>query len=627
MKPSGCAMNIELCRRKNNMNTSSMDLSLRLFRRHRCGIVLVASTAVLLVILLLPLVEMVGRPLFGQGISGSINYVRHATLWFGCLGAVLAAKKSRHISLGVSSFLEGRVKIGADVLAHTLALVTCLVLARAALDMSIAESSSEVRLGGIIPLWLAQSVMPVSFVLLAARYSRQLMPLVSTWQLAVLSGTLIGIYHFVDLSGPAVLPVGLLIILAATLAGTPIYIVLGSLAALLFAVDGVPLASISVEAYRIASNPILPTIPLFTLAGTILAAGNASSRLVRLFEAWFGWLPGGSAIAAICVCAFFTTFTGGSGVTILALGGLMLPILIKQKYREGFSLGVLTSSGSLGILLPPSLLVILYGVASHTPINKLFVAGIVPGLLLISLTCGYAVYNSRSHKSARPKFDPGTALQTLWESKWEVLLPIGVLGGIFSGIATLVEVAAAAAAYTLFIECVVHREIRSLSRLGEITKECAILVGGIKIILASAMGLTSYLIYSDVPTLAVDLVQSVTDSPWVFLLALNAVLLLAGCLLDIVSAIVVVVPLMLPVAAAFGIDPLHLGIIFLANMELGYLTPPVGMNLYLSSFRFEKPLMTVFRAAFPFFVINLLAVLVITFVPAISVGVVQIFMP
>ena len=365
--------------------------------------------------------------------------------------------------------------------------------------MAIAESSSEVRLGGIIPLWLAQSVMPVSFVLLAARYSRQLMPLVSTWQLAVLSGTLIGIYHFVDLSGPAVLPVGLLIILTATLAGTPIYIVLGSLAALLFAVDGVPLASISVEAYRIASNPILPTIPLFTLAGTVLAAGNASSRLVRLFEAWFGWLPGGSAIAAICVCAFFTTFTGGSGVTILALGGLMLPILIKQKYRESFSVGVLTSSGSLGILLPPSLLVILYGVASHTPINKLFVAGIVPGLLLITLTCGYAIYT--------PPERLGICAHKNLIREGSAANPVGVqMGGFVADRSSWRNFfrhrhagrgcCRSSGLFTLFIGSVVHREIGSrLNRLGEIAKECAILVGGIKIILASAMGLTSYLIY------------------------------------------------------------------------------------------------------------------------------------
>ena len=607
------------------MNTQSLTLPVDLFRRHKYGAITVASTIMLAIIVLLPLLEIVGRALLGQGIPGSINYVRHATLWFGCLGAVVAARKSRHISLGIATHLNGGSKRIADLLANTLAVVTCFILAKAALDMAVAESGSSVRLGGLIPLWLAQSVMPVSFVLLAFRYAHQLMQILNGYQLLGLLTLLIGLFTFVNLDHAWVLPSGLVFVLIAMLAGAPIYIVLASLAALLFATDGIPLASISVEAYRIASNPILPTIPLFTLAGTTLAAGNASERLVRLFEAWFGWMPGGSAIAAILVCAFFTTFTGGSGVTILALGGLMLPILLKQQFPEGFSLGILTASGSLGILLPPSLLVILYGVASHTPINQLFIAGIVPGLLLISMTCGYAIYMARRQKCTRRRFEPRVALRTLWESRWEVAIPVGVLYGIFSGIATLVEVAAAAAAYTLITGFFIHRELSFRSSLGEIMKESAILVGGIKIILASAMGLTSYLIYADVPDQAADLIQSLTNSPWVFLLALNAVLLLAGCLLDIVSAIVVVVPLMLPVAAAFGIDPIHLGIIFLANMELGYLTPPVGMNLYLSSFRFEKPIMTVFRAVLPFFIINVIAVLVITFVPALSTGVAQWF--
>ena len=295
------------------MNVPAMSIPIHLYRRHKYSLTAVMAAVILLVIVLLPLLEIAGRALFGQGINGSINYVRHATLWFGYLGAVMAARKSRHISLGIASFLGGRSKTLADVLAQTLAVVTCLVLARAAFQMAVAESSSEVLLGGLIPLWLAQSVMPVSFVLLASRYAQQLTQTISKGWLLVLVLAVIALAWQVDFSSGYVLPMGLLVIFVATLAGTPIYIVLGSLAALLFATDGVPLASLSVEAYRIASNPILPTIPLFTLAGTVLASGTASSRLVRLFEAWFGWMPGGSAVAAICVCAFFTTFTGGSG--------------------------------------------------------------------------------------------------------------------------------------------------------------------------------------------------------------------------------------------------------------------------------------------------------------------------
>ena len=602
-----------------------MNSLVQLIKRRPVGTVVVCASIMLLAILLLPLLEMVGRPIFGHGIGGSINYVRHATLWFGFLGAVAAARAKRHISLGVSAFLTGRGKKVSEVIASALAVVTCLILADASLDMVRAESSSEVRLGGIIPLWLAQSVMPVSFVLLAYTYIRQLLEHIKGKTLLALLPVLFVLIYFIEVDSSYFLPLGLIVILVSTLAGAPIFIVLGSFAALLFAVDDVPLASISVEAYRIASNPILPTIPLFTLAGTILATGNASSRLVHLFQAWVGWMPGGSAVAAICVCAFFTTFTGGSGVTILALGGLMLPVLMKQGYSERFSLGVLTSSGSLGILLPPSLLIILYGVASHTPINSLFIAGLVPGLMLVSMVCAYAIYKSRSAEVTRQRFDLHTALRALFESKWEVVLPVGVLYGIFSGRATLVEVAAVAATYTMFTEFVVHRDLKVGTDLFDIFKECAIMVGGIMIILASAMGLTSYLVFADVPSMAADLITSLTNSPWVFLLALNGFLLVAGCLLDIISAIVVVVPLMLPVAAEFGIDPVHLGIIFLANMELGYLTPPVGMNLYLASFRFDKPIMSIFRASVPFFLLNLIAVLVITFVPAISVGVVEWF--
>ncbi len=602
-----------------------MSALLQFLKKHPVNLAVACASIMLITILLLPLLEMIARPVFGQSISGSISYVRHATLWFGFLGAVVAARSKRHISLGVSKFLTGRSKKTADVIAHTLAVATCLILANASFDMVVAEAGSEVRLGGIIPLWMAQMVMPVSFLLLAYSYFHQLIEHIKGKKLISLLFALLALSYLIDINGYYFLPLGLCVIVISTLAGAPIFIVLGSLAALLFAVDDVPLASISVEAYRIASNPILPTIPLFTLAGTILASGKASSRLVRLFQTWFGWMPGGSAIAAILVCAFFTTFTGGSGVTILALGGLMLPVLLKQGYSENFSLGVLTSSGSLGILLPPSLLIILYGIASHTPIDHLFIAGLIPGLLLVAVTCGYAIFKARKAKTDRPNFEFNAAIQALLGSKWEVLLPVGVLYGIFSGKATLVEVAAVAAFYAFFIEFVIHRDLKISVDLIGVLKECAIMVGGIMIILASAMGLTSYLIFADVPYMAAELIQSLTNSPWVFLLALNGFLLVAGCLLDIISAIVVVVPLMLPVATEFGIDPVHLGIIFLANMELGYLTPPVGMNLYLASFRFDKPIMSIFKASLPFFLLNLIAVLVITFVPAISVGVVEWF--
>jgi tripartite ATP-independent transporter DctM subunit len=579
----------------------------------------------LLVMVALPIVEVVGRALIGATIPGSIDYVRHLTLWVTFLGAGIAAKQQKHLALGFAGFLKGRQREVASMIAGAVATVVALVLAWASLELLQADHGAATKLGAFIPQWVAEIIMPIGFALIGARLLTH-MPV--GWGrfvafAAILLAFALG-YWPGDARSPLLFP-GFGIVLVAALAGAPIFVILGAIASLLFFVDAVPLASIPAEAYRIGSNPILPTIPLFTLAGTILAAGKASDRLARLFQVLVGWVPGGTAVATVTVCAFFTTFNGGSGVTILALGGLMLPILLRQGYRERFSIGALTSSGSLGILLPPSLLIILYGVSAHTPLDRLFLAGMVPGFLLIVMFSIYAVYNGRRLQGERRRFNVHEALAVIWEAKWEVLLPIGVLFGIFSGYATLVEVAALVAAYALVLEFLVHRELSLQRDLSRLLIDAATMIGGIMIILACAMGLTSYLIYADVPTQATAWVQAGIESRWVFLLALNLFLLIAGFLVDIFSAIVVIVPLILPVALAFGVDPVHLGIIFLANMELGYLTPPVGLNLFLASFRFERPLMEIWVASVPFFLIALAGVLIITFVPALSIGVVEFF--
>jgi tripartite ATP-independent transporter DctM subunit len=487
------------------------------------------------------------------------------------------------------------------------------------------ERLAITTLGGVVPQWVAQLIMPFGFALIGLRFLWRTPGGMLGRAIAVIT-TLAAISLFLlpEESRALLLLPGLCLIIVATIAGAPIFVILGATASLLFFIDTVPLAAIPVESYRIASNPILPTIPLFTLAGTILAEGKASERLARLFRALFGWIPGGTAVATVGVCAFFTTFTGGSGVTILALGGLLLPVLLRQGYGERFSLGALTVSGSLGILLPPSLLVILYGVSAHAPIDRLFLAGLVPGVMLVAMVAVYAVYNGWTLSASRSRFHTREALSAIVEAKWEVLLPIAVLYGIFSGHATLVEVAGLVALYTLVLEFVVNRDLKLGQDLARILVEAAVMIGGIMIILATAMGLTNYLIYADVPTLAAEWVQAGIESPWVFLLALNGFLLIAGCLLDIFSALVVIVPLILPVARAFGIDPLHLGIIFLANMQLGYLTPPVGMNLFLASFRFKRPLLEICSASVPFFLIMAAGVLIITFFPILSVGVVRV---
>lgn len=579
----------------------------------------------LLAMVVLPLLEVAGRAAGGWAVAGSIDYVRHLTLWVTFLGAAIAAARGRHLALGFVGFLRGRWQRLAAASAAAVATATALLLAWASLELVLADRAAASRLGGLLPLWAAEVIMPIGFAVIGARFlwhapgaGPRLAALAAVAALAALA-------FWPEAARAPVLVAGLGIVLLAALAGAPIFVLLGAAAALLFFADAVPLASIPAEAYRIASNPILPTIPLFTLAGTILAAGRASERLARLFRALFGAIPGGTAVAAVTMCAFFTTFNGGSGVTILALGSLMLPILLRQGYGERFSIGALTASGSLGILLPPSLLIILYGVAAHTPIDRLFLAGIGPGLLLVVLFSAWAVWNGRRLRAGPDRTDLREVVAAARGAGWEIVLPVGVLFGIFSGYATLVEVAALVAGYALVVEFLVHRDLSPRRDLPRLLVEAAVMIGGIMIILACAMGLTSYLVFADVPARATELVQAHIDSRWVFLLSLNLFLLIAGFLVDIFSALVVIVPLILPIALAFGVDPVHLGIIFLANMELGYLTPPVGLNLFLASFRFERSLMEVWKASIPFFLIGLIGVLIITFVPAISVGVVEFF--
>lgn len=577
----------------------------------------------LLAIVLLPIIEVVGRAVIGIGVPGSIDYVRHLTLWIAFLGAAVATREEKHLALGFATFLKGRWRRATSVLAGSVATTVALLLAWASLEMVNVDRGAATTFGGFMPQWVVEVIMPFGFAVIGLRLFWRTPG--GYWGHSVALGLLLLVlamaYWPVASRALLALP-GVVMILVAAVAGAPIFVVLGGLALLFFFIDAVPLAAIPAEAYRIASNPILPTIPLFTLAGAILAEGKASERLARVFHVLFGWAPGGTAVAAITVCAFFTTFTGGSGVTILALGGLMLPVLLREGYREHFSVGALTASGSLGILLPPSLVIILYGVSAQVAIDKMFLAGLLPGFLMIVVVAIYAVYKSWHLQAARSHFVAREAVSAIWQAKWEVLLPIAVLCGIFSGYATLVEVAGLTAVYALISEFVVHRDLTVHRDLPKILVAAAVMIGGIMIILACAMGLTSYLIYADVPTRATAWVQGGIESRWVFLLALNLFLLIAGFLVDIFSAIVVVVPLILPVALAFGVDPVHLGIIFLANMELGYLTPPVGLNLFLASFRFERPLMEIWAASVPFFLLLLITVLIITFVPALSVGVV-----
>jgi len=403
-----------------------------------------------------------------------------------------------------------------------------------------------------------------------------------------------------------------------TLLGTPLFVGLGGMALALFAAAGISLTAVMLEMYRLVSSPALIALPLFAFAGSLLAEGRSATRLVALSQAWFGWLPGGLAIVALIASALFTALSGGSGITILALGGLLYPMLLSDHYSERFALGLVTTSGSLGILFPPSLPLIVYGLVAQARIDHLFIAGILPGLLLMLLLALYAsIVGMRARLPQRP-WDPRVAWVTLWEAKWEILLLPLILIGIYGGFFTAGEVAAIAAAYVLVVEVFIYRDLSLTRDVPRIMVESTVLVGGILIILGTALGLTSFLIDQQVPMRLLGIFEQTITSRTVFLILLNLFLLVVGCLMDILSATIVFVPLILPVAKVFDVDPIHLGIIFLANLEIGYSTPPIGVNLFLSSLRFNKPIITLYRASVPFLVIYLIALMIITYVPDLS---------
>ncbi|HEX6463065.1 MAG TPA: TRAP transporter large permease, partial [Vicinamibacterales bacterium] len=359
----------------------------------------------------------------------------------------------------------------------------------------------------------------------------------------------------------------------------------------------------------------------FTLAGFLLAEGKSSERLLRVFRAWVGWAPGGTAIAAATLCAFFTLFTGGSGVTILVLGGLLLPALLGSGYRERFSIGLLTASGSLGLLFPLSLPLMLFAIVSQkASIEDLFIGGLVPGVLMLGLLAAWGVREGFVTRAQRTPFHAGEAFRALWEAKWELMLPVFVVGMFVGGVATLVESAPMAALYTVIVQRYVHRDLPTWRDVFRVSADCIALVGGVLLILAVAAGLTDYLVFAQIPARLVEWTQTHVQSKLLFLLFLNVFLIVVGTLMDIFSAIVVVVPLILPLAEIYGLNYVHLGIVFVANLELGFLHPPLGLNLLLASLRFKKPVLEVTWATLPMLGILALGVLLITYVPWLTLG-------
>ncbi len=406
------------------------------------------------------------------------------------------------------------------------------------------------------------------------------------------------------------------------LLGAPLFIIIAASALYGFYTAEIDLSVVAIEFYRLAEIPILLAIPLFTFAGYLLSESKAPQRLVTLTQALLGWMPGGLAIVCLCACALFTAFTGASGVTIVALGALLFPALMQAGYKENFNLGLITSSGSLGVLFAPSLPLILYGIVSQQlgigetfSIDDLFLAGILPGILMVVALSLWSYWNGRN--IPRISYSTENLLDALNDAKWDIPLPVIVLGGIYSGYFAVSEAAAVTVTYVLIVQIFIYKDLK-LKQIPHIMHESMVLVGAIMVILGVSLASTNYIIDAEIPTQIFDAISEKVSDPLTFLLLLNIFLLLLGTLLDMFSAIVIMVPIILPIALEYGIHPLHLGIIFLANMQIGYFTPPVGMNLFIASHRFDRPVMQLYRATWPFFLILLSTVLVITYWPALS---------
>ena len=587
------------------------------FARVEDGVVMLAALGVIV----LPLAEVVLRRLFGTGIPGAAPFTSHLTLIVGLVGAAIAAREGKLLALATGTLLpEGWLRDVAKVISALVGSMVSTVLALGGLRLLQVhrEAAKPIALG--IPVWVVDLAFPIAFGLIALRLVWQASPKMVVRALAAL-GIVAGVWisrHPELLDGVPAWP-GIAVLILAAVLGMPIFALLGGAAVFLFLAQGDSPANAIIGSYDQLTSSDLPAIPLFTLAGFLLAEGHASDRLLRLFRAFFGWMPGGTAVVTAALCAFFTTFTGGSGVTILALGGLLLPALLADRYRERFSLGLLTAAGSLGLLFPPSLPLILYGIVAGVAIGDLFVGGLLPGLVMLALLALLGVREGIASGSGRTPFLLREAAGAAWQAKWELLMPVVILGSLLGG-ATTVQSSALAALFALLVQTFVQRELNTLGDMRRVMSDSISVVGGVLVILAVAVGFTTYLIDAQVPAQMAEWVSANIESPALFLLALNLFLIVVGCLMDIFSAIVVVVPLIVPIAAHFGINPVHLGVIFIANLELGYLTPPVGLNLFLSSYRFNKPVLQIARATLPMLGVLAVGVLLITYVPWLTTG-------
>ncbi|MFP4012075.1 MAG: TRAP transporter large permease subunit [Spirochaetaceae bacterium] len=597
------------------------------------------AVAALFLLSAFPLLEILLRTVFRTGILGQSAYLVHFVLILAFVGGMITAREGRHLSISGGYGTQWiRMRNALDDLTSFISVTVATALGWSAVSLLVLGFTAAQTVG-VVPARLFVGVMPVGFFVIALRFTRR--GLTRTTRILVggaglLAGTYVGIaaaanmiYMLaVDIPAwvdrivdgwytvmPRIAVPGAVVVAGSALFGTPLFIVLGGTALFLFAEVGGSIEVIPNEAYNVLTDGTIPAIPLFTFTGYILSESKAGERLVTLFRAWFGWLPGGMVVAAVLVSAFFTSFTGASGVTILALGGLLYYVLhTRGRQSEPFTVGLLTSASNIGILFPPSLAIILYGTIAQVNIFHMFLAGIVPGVLMALAFIAIGVIVSVRRGVKPTAFDPREAGSSLLSALSEILLPVVIVTAFFTGLTTLVETAALAVAYVLIVEAVIRREI-PVRRLPEVALKCIVITGGVLMILGAARGLSFYIVDAQVPIVLRDWMRDHVTSRFVFLLILNGALLATGCLMDIFSAIMIVAPLVVPLGELFGVAPVHLGAIFLANLGLGFITPPVGIDLFLSSYRFDQRMPRLYRYVLPFFLVELAVVLLITYVP------------
>jgi len=595
--------------------------------------------AAISLLVLLPLSESFARIFLKTGVPASSGLMVHLLLVAGLFAGMITTRNNEHLNVALIQYIKSE-KIKNNIKKVTCLISACVAVVIAFSSVSFVKLYLDGRLIGFIPDRVFGAVIPLAYFVIAFRFARQ--SGFSGWKiifpvLAVLFGTVLSfpiIAKFIwglelpdsiftvcdnlrSIAYYSRIPMTVFFIVAA-LAGTPLFIIIGGLAVLLLFATGSEMDSVPDNIFYSLTQPSIIAIPLFTLVGFFLSESKAGERLVHFFRSLFSWLPGGIIIVTVIICTFFASFTGASGVTILALGGILYSILVEHvKYPENFSIGLLTSVGSIGLLFPPSLPIILVGATSQTNIYHMFLGGIIPGIILIIAMVSFGVISSVRNKIPVEKFDGRKALRGLKESYLEILLPVFLIAGYFSGVFSMVEIGAAAVLYIFIVEVLVHKDI-ALRDVPRVFIKAIPIIGGVLSILAVSRALSYFIIDTQVPANLANWMHAAISSKYVFLLILNLTLFLLGCIMEIFSAILIILPLIIPLGLAYGIDPVHLGIIFIVNMEVGFLTPPVGLNLFLASYRFKKTFVDIVRYVFPFLLVQLAVVFLVTYVPALS---------